>query len=75
MKTLGEQLISVQRAIDKAETAQSYKIDNREATRANLNTLYKRETELLKKIEVHGSDYIPQLAKAPSRKARIVTNY
>ena len=48
--SLGDRLVNVRRAIDKAENAQSYKISDREATRANIDSLYTKEAELLKKI-------------------------
>jgi FixJ family two-component response regulator len=62
--TLQEQLVNVRKAITKAETVQSYKINNREAVRANLETLYKREKELLKKIARYGADYIEGTKKS-----------
>ena len=56
--TLGDRLVNVRRAIDKAENAQSYKISDREAIRANIDSLYIKEAELLKKIAKYGRDYI-----------------
>ena len=62
--TLGDRLISVRRAIDKAENAQSYKINNREKTNPLLDTLYQREKDLLKKIAKYGNDYIEGATKS-----------
>jgi len=62
--TLAKRLINVRRAIDKAETAQSYKVNNREAERANLATLYAREQQLLKKISKYGTDYVEGAKKS-----------
>ncbi|SFV54962.1 hypothetical protein MNB_SV-12-38 [hydrothermal vent metagenome] len=76
--TLAQRLVNVRKAIDKAENAQSYKIDNRETHRANLTVLYKREATLLEKIAQYGNDYIEgaNSSSAPvSRKARIVIGY
>jgi len=56
--TLSQQLVEVRSAISKAQKAQSYKINDREAVRANLETLYRREKELLAKIARYGADYI-----------------
>lgn len=62
--TFGQRLVNVRRAIDKAETAQSYKVNNREAERANLATLYAREKELLKQISKYGTDYVEGAKKS-----------
>ena len=70
--TLGDRLVSVRRAIDKAQTAQSYKVNNREAERANLNTLYEREKELLKKISKYGLDHIEGAKKSTRTAFRMV---
>jgi hypothetical protein len=46
-KTYAQQLEEVEAAIEAIEGgAQSYNIDNRSLTRANLETLYKRQTYL-----------------------------
>jgi hypothetical protein len=51
IKTYTEQLESVQTAIEKIEGgSQSYSIDNVNYSRADLDTLYKREERLLKKV-------------------------
>ena len=71
-KTLGERLKSVQAAIEKAERSQSYEIDGRKLTRADLATLYKQEEKLIKEIEKYGEDYIPGEGGAAKRKSRIV---
>ena len=63
-QTLGDRLINVRRAIDKAETAQSYKVNNREAERANLTTLYEREKNLLLKISKYGADHVEGAKKS-----------
>lgn len=62
--TLGERLVNVRRSIDKTETAQSYKINNREKENPRLTALYARERELLKKIAKYGSDYIEGAKKS-----------
>lgn len=47
VRTLEEQLLNVQTAIEKIELgAQSYQIGNRRLTRADLKTLYAREAAL-----------------------------
>jgi len=56
MSTLAEQLTSVQTAITAAETAQSLtQGDGSQHVRANLETLYRREERLLRKIERQSS--------------------
>ncbi|HIP30840.1 MAG TPA: hypothetical protein EYG94_00040 [Campylobacterales bacterium] len=62
--TLGDRLVNVRRAIDKAELSQSYKVNNRETERAKLETLYLREKELLAKISKHGADYVEGAKKS-----------
>lgn len=58
-KTLGKRLDAVQTAMDLALSGQSYKIADRELQRIPYSLLQKQEADLLKKIEVHGRDYIP----------------
>lgn len=67
-KTLGQQLDAVQTAITAVESSQSYKLDGRELTRADLSTLYKREDDLISKIENYGRDYIPGQNTQPMRR-------
>lgn len=56
-KTLGEQLEEVQNAISAVLTSQSYKLNGRELTRADLSALEMREERLLGLIEKYGADY------------------
>jgi len=70
-KTLGEQLESVQNAIEAVLSSQSYKLDGREMTRADLEVLYAREDRLEAKIDKHGRDYIPGQNTKPRRGLRI----
>jgi len=58
-KTLGQKLDDVQAAIEAVEGSQSYKMNGREMTRADLSTLYKREDHLEHKIETLGRNYVP----------------
>lgn len=52
MATLAEQLASVQSAIEAIESyGQSITEEGQSLTRADLNTLYQRESRLLRKIE------------------------
>lgn len=56
--TLGQRLDDIQVKIDRAENAQSYQHGDKQVNRGTLFRLYEREAELLKKIELHGRDYI-----------------
>jgi len=67
VKTLGQQLEAVQTAIEAVETSQSYKIDGKELTRANLKDLYNRENNLISKIDILGSSYIPGQNQKPMK--------
>lgn len=58
-KTLGQQLDAVQAAIEAVESSQSYEMNGRKLTRADLAVLYRREESLVSKIDAHGRDYIP----------------
>lgn len=58
-KTLLQQLESVQTAIEAVLSSQSYKLNGRELTRADLDVLYSREDRLEAKINRYGPDYIP----------------
>ncbi len=58
-KTLGEQLEEVQNAISAVLTSQSYKMNGRELTRADLSALEMREDRLLGLIDKYGAEYIP----------------
>jgi len=58
-KTLGEQLNEVQEAITAVLTSQSYKMNGRELTRADLSALEMREDRLFTLIEKYGDDYFP----------------
>lgn len=66
-KTLLQQLESVQNAIDAVLSSQSYKMDGRELTRADLDVLYSREDRLEAKINRYGPDYIPGQNVSPRR--------
>ena len=66
-KTLGQQLDAVQTAITAVETSQSYELEGRKLTRADLSTLYKREDSLIAKIEIHGSNYTPGQNTTPMK--------
>lgn len=57
--TLGQQLESVQNAIEAVLSSQSYKMNGKELTRADLDMLQAREDRLESKINRYGSDYIP----------------
>lgn len=67
-KTLGQQLDAVQTAITAVEISQSYEFEERKLTRADLSTLYKREDDLISKIETYGRDYIPGQNAKPMRR-------
>ncbi|MFH0710115.1 MAG: hypothetical protein V2A75_07915 [Pseudomonadota bacterium] len=66
-QTLGQQLDAVQTAISAVETSQSYEMDGRKLTRADLSTLYKREDSLISKIEIFGRDYAPGQNTSPMK--------
>lgn len=64
VETLKEQLVNVRAAIAAIETgAQAYKIENRSITRADLATLYARETSLKSEITraEHGDVFFAEL--------------
>jgi len=56
-KTLLEQLTSVQNAIEAVLSSQSYKMNGREMTRADLDMLQAREDRLEEKIRRYGPNY------------------
>lgn len=56
-KTLLEQLELVQTAIEAVLTSQSYSIDGKQLTRADLDMLQKREERLEEKIRKYGPSY------------------
>lgn len=56
-KTLGQQLDAVQTAIDAVETSQSYEMEGKKLTRADLGELYRREARLISKIDMHGRNH------------------
>lgn len=64
-QTLGQQLDAVQTAITAVQTSQSYEMDGRKLTRADLETLYRREDSLISKIEIHGRNYTPGQNTSP----------
>lgn len=66
-KTYGQQLDAVQAAIEAVESSQSYELDGRKLTRADLSTLYKREDSLIAKIEIHGRNYAPGQNTTPMK--------
>lgn len=55
LKTTLEQLTEVQNAISAVMTGQSYRIGNRELTRADLSALEKREQTLLNRYRMEQS--------------------
>jgi hypothetical protein len=57
-KTLLEQLESVQAAIEAVLSSQSYKLNGREMTRADLDMLQAREERLEAKIYKYGPNYL-----------------
>ena len=74
-RSLSQQLQSVQNAIEALESGktQSYEIEGRKLTYIDLQTLYKREEELIAKIEKYGGDYIPGVnTRQIKRKAKVV---
>jgi hypothetical protein len=74
-RTLGEQLDTVQEAIFKLESgrAASYEIEGRKMTYQDLSTLYLRESDLLRRIEKHGRDYIPGQNSKPLSRIALVS--
>ena len=66
-QTLGQQLDAVQTAISAVETSQSYEMDGRKLTRADLSILYKREDSLISKIEIYGRNYSPGQNTTPMK--------
>lgn len=72
MATLIQQLISVQAAIEAVLTSQSYEMEGRKLTRADLEMLQNREDRLENKIRKHGPNYdITQDTTAPRRGIRV----
>lgn len=51
LEQLYKQLESVQTAIAKTEKVQEYTVSSRSARHADLNTLYKREQDLIRRID------------------------
>ena len=71
-KTLGEQLEEIQNAIDAVLSSQSYKMNGRELTRADLSALEMREDKLLSRIDQYGPDFIPgQKSEIRGMRARV----
>jgi len=62
-KSFGEQLDEVQEAITAVLTSQSYKMNGRELTRADLSALEMREDRLISQVEKYGADYIVGVSK------------
>ena len=54
LKTWGEQLVEVQTAISAALLSQSYDINGRSVTKADLEWLHKREDYLSQKLATEG---------------------
>lgn len=54
LKTYGEQLMNVQKAIEAVEAGQRYEINGRMVQRADLEYLHKREIYLIEMYETHG---------------------
>lgn len=67
--TFGQQLDAVQTAIASVQSSQSYEFEGRKLTRADLSTLYKREDDLISKIEIYGRDYTPGQNSKPMRRS------
>lgn len=74
-KSLGVKLDEIEEAIDAVLASQSYEINGRKLTRADLNSLYSREDRLLSQIQMHGRDFIPgQNTKPMKMSAHVVFN-
>lgn len=70
--TLIAQLTSVQAAIEAVLSSQSYEMDGRKLTRADLEMLQAREDRLENKIRKYGPDYdITQAQVTPRRGLRV----
>lgn len=70
--TLIQQLTSVQAAIEAVLSSQSYEMDGRKLTRADLEMLQTREDRLENKIRKYGPDYdITQAQVTPRRGLRV----
>lgn len=70
--TLIAQLTSVQAAIEAVLSSQSYEMDGRKLTRADLEMLQAREDRLEDKIRKYGPDYdITQAQVTPRRGIRV----
>lgn len=70
--TLIAQLTSVQAAIEAVLLSQSYEMDGRKLTRADLEWLQAREDRLEDKIRKYGPDYdITQAQVTPRRGLRV----
>lgn len=70
--TLIQQLTSVQAAIEAVLSSQSYEMDGRKLTRADLEMLQAREDRLEDKIRKYGPDYdITQAQVKPRRGLRV----
>lgn len=74
-KSLGLKLDEIETAIDAVLGSQSYEMNGRKLTRADLNSLYAREDRLISQIELHGRDFIPgQNTKPMKMSANVVFN-
>lgn len=74
-RTLGEQLDTIQTAIEALESgkAQSYEIEGRKMTYFDLRTLYDREEKLISKISRLGRNYtLGQETEAIKTRAKVV---
>lgn len=70
--TLIAQLASVQAAIEAVLSSQSYEMDGRKLTRADLEMLQAREDRLEEKIRKYGPNYdITQAQVTPRRGIRV----
>jgi len=74
-RSLGQMLDTVQQAIESLESgrAASYEIEGRKMTYHDLNTLYRREADLIAKIERHGRDYVPGQNSKPNTRIALVS--
>lgn len=71
-KSLGVKLDEIETAIDAVLASQSYEMNGRKLTRADLGSLYEREDRLLSQIEIHGRDFIPGQNTKPMKMSAYV---
>ena len=71
-KTLIQQLESVQTAIEAVLTSQSYEMEGRKLTRADLEMLQAREDRLEEKIRKYGPNYMIGQDTTPPRRGPVI---